>query len=171
MKYIKSYFLAILGLIALDQAVKIIIRCFFFSLENDILGNLIRFRPIINTNLSWSGNFISIFRNIIFINLINLLLIAIFISAYAYYRSKRPVSCILANIIYVTGMAGSICSLIDKIFWGGSLDFIQIPSLFTFDLKDCYISVAEVLFIFIFIKHANEISVMDYVKWCLKREK
>lgn len=37
--------------------------------------------------------------------------------------------------------------MIDKLFWGGSLDFLQIPTLFIFDLKDCYLTVAEVIFV------------------------
>ena len=50
-------------------------------------------------------------------------------------------------------MAGSICSLIDKLFWGGSLDFIQIPLFFTFDLKDCYLSLAVLIFVFLSMYH------------------
>jgi UDP-glucose 4-epimerase len=35
--------------------------------------------------------------------------------------------------------SGAVCSLIDKIFWDGSLDYISLTGLFTFDLKDLYI--------------------------------
>jgi len=37
--------------------------------------------------------------------------------------------------------SGAICSLIDKVFWNGSLDYILVKGLFTFDLKDVYINV------------------------------
>ena len=47
----------------------------------------------------------------------------------------------------ICGISGCLCSLIDKLFWGGSLDFLQIPTLFIFDLKDCYLTVAEVIFV------------------------
>ena len=37
-------------------------------------------------------------------------------------------------------LSGALCSLIDKIFYGGSLDFIGISNLFIADIKDLYIS-------------------------------
>ena len=56
--------------------------------------------------------------------------------------------------------------MIDKLFWGGSLDFLQIPTLFIFDLKDCYLTVAEVIFVVIGILHSREISVKEYLHFC-----
>ena len=67
------------------------------------------------------------------------------------------------KVIMICGIAGSLCSLIDKLFWGGSLDFLQIPTLFIFDLKDCYLTVAEVIFVVIGILHSKEISVKEYL--------
>ena len=37
-------------------------------------------------------------------------------------------------------LSGALCSLIDKIFYGGSLDFIGISNLFIADIKDMYIN-------------------------------
>ncbi len=169
MKYVKQSLMILFGLVAIDQIVKIIIHYFFFYSETDILGNIIRFRPIHSTNLSWGGNYISLFSNMGVVVAINLLVIALFISGYSFYRSKKPISSIPANMTYVVGLAGSICSLVDKVIWGGSLDFIQIPFLFTFDIKDCYLTIAQCLFIYIGIKHHKEISVTEYIKWCFKK--
>lgn len=36
-------------------------------------------------------------------------------------------------------------SLIDKVAWGGSLDYILLKGFFIFDLKDLYISTFEVM--------------------------
>ena len=44
-------------------------------------------------------------------------------------------------------MAGALCSLIDKVFYGGSLDFIGISNLFIADFKDIYINLAILFFI------------------------
>ena len=65
-------------------------------------------------------------------------MILLYITAYNYYRSKVDDANILFTVLFITGLAGSICSLVDKIFWGGSLDYIQLYNLFIFDLKDCY---------------------------------
>lgn len=43
--------------------------------------------------------------------------------------------------------AGAICSLIDKIFWNGSLDYILVKGFFTFDLKDVYLNIFNGLLI------------------------
>ncbi len=171
MKYIKQYAAFMIGLVIIDQLVKIIIYNFFFIKNIDILDNIIRFHPKFNTNLSWGGNYISLFSNMSFAVIANVIVIALFISGYAYYRSKNSSAGFVGNLIYIFGLAGAVCSFVDKIIWGGSLDFIQIPHLFTFDLKDCYLTVAECLFLFVGIKHSNEISFTDYIKWCLSRIK
>lgn len=82
---------------------------------------------------------------------------------------KAAVPSISVKVIMVCGFAGSLCSLIDKVFWGGSLDFIQIPKLFTFDLKDCYLSITQILFIIVAIIHNEEISVKEYLLFCFSK--
>lgn len=73
------------------------------------------------------------------------------------------------NILYIFGMAGAFCSLIDKIFWGGSLDFLQIGQLFICDLKDCYLTVTECYILVIGIRHEKEISFKEYIDYFLKK--
>ena len=41
---------------------------------------------------------------------------------------------------------GALCSLIDKVFYGGSLDFIGISNLFIADIKDIYINLGILFF-------------------------
>ena len=50
--------------------------------------------------------------------------------------------CVLFFIV-----AGALCSLIDKVFYGGSLDFIGISNLFIADIKDIYINLGLLFFI------------------------
>ncbi|MHB1154804.1 MAG: signal peptidase II [Eubacteriales bacterium] len=37
-------------------------------------------------------------------------------------------------------VAGFLCSFVDVMYWGGSLDYIQLFDWFTFDIKDCYLT-------------------------------
>lgn len=171
MKYIKKYGTPIVVFVLLDSLIKIIIRTFYFNINYSIIDNIIRFHPVINTNLSWCGNYIKILRSPIIINLINIIVILIFISSYNYYRSKTKSSSMWINIIFITGMAGSVCSLIDKIFWGGSLDFIQIPNFFIFDLKDCYLTISAIIIFCLGMKHRKELNVRDYLKFCFQYRK
>jgi signal peptidase II len=52
-------------------------------------------------------------------------------------------------------MTGSTSSLIDKTFYGGSLDFIEINNLFVADFKDIYINLAIFTFIIIIYNSDN----------------
>ncbi len=56
----------------------------------------------------------------------------------------------MITIAHTCIISGIILSFIDKIFWGGSLDFIMINGLFIFDIKDVYISIFEIICIALF---------------------
>lgn len=86
-----------------------------------------------------------------------------------FYKTKRTKTSFSVTLIMIFGLAECLCSLIDKLFWGGSLDFLQIPNHFIFDLKDCYLTVAEVLFVIVGILHSKEISVKEYLQFYYKK--
>ena len=44
-------------------------------------------------------------------------------------------------------LAGLLANLADNAFWGGSLDYVTIKPLYTFDLKDLYITLCELFLI------------------------
>ena len=138
------------------------------NFEFTVIDNILRFRPIQNTNLSFAGNYINFFSNMWVTVILNVIIILVFISAYMFYKSKEGTESLVIKIIMISGLAGCICSLVDKLFWGGSLDFLQIPQLFTFDLKDSYLSVAQILFLVIGLIHHKKITIKEYLKFCLK---
>ena len=152
-----------------DQIIKMVIHLAYMEDEFDIIKPLLRFHPQLNTKLSWAGNYIEIFANPVAAIFLNLILLFVFLSGYLLYKSKRKQTGFSIKIIMICGIAGCLCSLIDKLFWGGSLDYLQIKDLFVFDLKDCYLTVAEVLFIVIGLVHSKEISVKEYVSFCLHK--
>ncbi len=64
---------------------------------------------------------------------------------------------------------GALCSLIDKIFYGGSLDFIGISDLFIADIKDIYINLGLLFFIMLiyvkgYFKEEDSSSLRDDLK-------
>lgn len=154
-----------------DQIIKAVIAARFMQCELDLLAGIVRFRPILNTNLSWVGNYVSFLSNPWVMIAINIFAIFIFISGYLFYLQKTGRSGPCAKLITALGLSGCVCSLIDKIAWGGSLDFIQLPQLFTFDLKDCYISLAVMIFLPLGIIHGKKISVKEYLRFCAGRFK
>ncbi len=53
----------------------------------------------------------------------------------------------MSDMCIVFIMACALFSLIDKVFYGGSLDFIGISNLFIADFKDIYINLSILFFI------------------------
>lgn len=143
----------------------------FMSYEFDILSGILRFNPVVNTRLSYIGNFFDPLSNPFLTILLNVFALGILISGYLLYKVKRENTSFPVKIIMIFGLAGCLCSLIDKLFWGGSLDFLQIPNFFIFDLKDCYITMAGIPFVILGISHSQEISVKEYLRFCWNKFK
>lgn len=171
MKKFKPFIIPVLLLVLIDQIVKIVISEGFRKCEFDIISKVLRFNPVLNTHLSYAGNFFELLSNPYVAILLNILVLFLFLSGYMLYRAKRVHTSFAVKTIMIFGMAGCLCSLIDKMFWGASLDFLQIPTLFVFDLKDCYLTVAEVIFVVIGILHSREISVKEYLQFCCNKFK
>lgn len=170
MKYLLKFLPRISILVLIDQLIKIVIKRFWFEADIAILSDVIRFAPKINTKLSWGAHFIDILRHPVVINVLNVLVLMVFISAYSYYRSRKEQPTKAANAVYILGVSGAVCSLIDKLFWGGSLDYIQFMGLFTFDLKDCFITLSIVVFLYGIFIYRPKVSVLDYLRFCFKKK-
>lgn len=134
-----------LVLMLIDQGLKLIIKLFYFNFHIDIIPNLLSFHPIINTDGSWLnarfGTNVS-FPILIFFNIIALVF---FIEIYRYYLYKSNKD-FWGDMAFLFTFCGALCSLIDKIFYKGSLDFIGISTLFIADIKDIYIDLGILFF-------------------------
>ena len=133
-------------LMLLDQGLKLIIKFNFFDTYFEIIPSFLSFNPIINTQGSWLNarfNFNVSFPLLILINGISLML---FIEIYRYSKYKEFKS-FWSDMCFIFIFAGALCSFIDKVFYGGSLDFIGIRDLFIADFKDIYINLGLLFFI------------------------
>lgn len=143
-KYLKPLLMVSL-LVCIDQLIKIIILNNFMNKRFYFIDRIIGFEPIINTKYSYInslGNLgIGLTAHIITV------LIAMLISIIIYLFINETYMNLFEESIFIFLFSGSFCSLIDKIIWGGSLDYILVEGFFTFDLKDVYISIFEILII------------------------
>ena len=133
-------------LMLLDQGLKLIIKINFFHSYLEIIPEFLYFNPIINTQGSWLNarfNFNIGFSLLIIINGIALIL---FLELYRYLKYKN-IKNFWTDLCFIFIFSGALCSLIDKIFYGGSLDFIGISNLFIADIKDIYINLGILFFI------------------------
>lgn len=137
----KSYLkkILIVLLVFIDQTTKLIVSAFFLNHNLPIIKGYISFSPIHNDKYSYLGallnyNFGKALNSIIAV-------IAILLIYYVYkFALIKGRNSKLVNLSYVLLLSGTVCSLIDRIFWSGSLDYIWLHGFFTFDLKDALLS-------------------------------
>lgn len=156
-KYVVRLCAVIIVLTAIDQLAKYIINRFFFQTVFEIIPGILIFKPVHNTNMSWFGSLgLQIFAKYYFTVIINLLIFIAAIVLYRYIYVNMEVRGKLTQIIFIFLFAAILCSTIDRIFWKGSIDYIRLEGFFTFDIKDCYGTVFEILFIGSYFKYQKE---------------
>lgn len=158
----ETVWLSILILIAIDQIIKIIVKN-YYGVKVPIIKNLIYFKPTLNEDYSWINAIFNFGWSRLFH--IAYVLIALFIFYYAfkyiYFKAGKRTE---VRVLEVFLVSGALCSLIDKIFWDGSLDYIFLNGLFVFDLKDCYITTSEVLALILITKNWTSISKISSIE-------
>lgn len=156
-RYVVRLCTAIILLTAIDQLVKYIISRSFFQTDFGIIPGILTFRPVHNTEMSWFGSLgLQIFANYYVTVIFNLLIFIIAIVLYRYIYVKMGACGKLTQIIFIFLFAALICSTIDRIFRKGSIDYIRLEGFFTFDIKDCYMTAFEILFIGSYFKYQKE---------------
>lgn len=163
----KTVFKIFLVLMVIDQGIKLIIKKFFFNDFYEIIRDFIYFDPIINTKGSWLNARFNVGIGFIPLIIINAIALFLFLEVYRYYLSKHSKN-FWVDLAFVFITAGALCSLIDKLFYGGSLDFIGISNLFIADIKDIYINIGLLFFIMFIYKTGyfkeEETSFSDDIK-------
>ncbi len=144
--------LFILLLVGIDQSVKLIVAKYFIDYHFNIIGDFLFFLPKHNTEYSWINSWLNLGIGFLPHILINLIIIIFLYCAFKYYSSKNK-ACYSLYWAFILILAGALCSLTDKIFWGGSLDYIGIKGFFIFDIKDIYITSSELLFFAFYIPY------------------
>lgn len=129
----------LLLLIAMDQIIKFYIFTKLMDKEIDIIPNMIGFKPVINSSYSWINSISNFGIGLLPHLLFNTLVLVMAYLVYDFIREQYGENRIIYSL-FLFLFAGGICSLIDKITTGGSLDYVWLKGFFIFDLKDIYLS-------------------------------
>ncbi|MCQ4924523.1 signal peptidase II [Tissierella carlieri] len=152
----------IIALIILEQVIKIIVKG-YYGVKIPIIENILYFAPVLNDNYSYINSLFNLGWNRYFH-----ITIVVFVLIFSYYAFKylevRTTNNPMIKISKMFLFSGAISSLIDKIFWNGSLDYILLKGFFVFDLKDCYLTIFEVLVIMLVIKNWKKISKINEIE-------
>lgn len=133
----------IVSLVAVDQAIKLFIAHFLMESHFTIIPHVFTFKTMQNIHLGYIPSLFDFMTPLYMAVMISVIAILIMILYYRYWvfctfnwgkYSRIP------TIFLTLVMAGGFCKLIDDIFWGGSLDYIQLFDWFIFDLKDVYLT-------------------------------
>lgn len=160
-------------LVLLDQMFKLIMFCFFYLEDYPLIGSFLQIFPIINTHLSWPGNYISLFQNFYFLTIFNVLILFFVKYLYLFYQTKVNNESSVIRNLYIIFQAGAIASLLDKLLWGGSLDYVMINETFVFDLKDCYLVISVITIVLIMLKNYRKLRAMkriEFLQFVLQRK-
>lgn len=158
--------------IFIDQCFKLTIKYFFFNSSFEIIKNFLSFNPIINSNGSWLNARFGTSISFSLLNSINIVALILFVELYRYII-KNNKNDFFSNICFIFIFSGAFCSLIDKLFYGGSLDFIGISNLFIADIKDIYINIGILLFIVYiynsgYLNNNDNTTIKDDLKYLIK---
>lgn len=170
----KKTYISVFILVAIDQIIKIIINNKFFDKRFPILPPLLYFDPMFNRDYSWFNSMLQLGVGK-YIHILIVVIMSILIYQLYQYLNKQFGDNKIINIMYAFIFSGAICSLIDKVFWNGSLDYISLNVFFTFDLKDVYINVFIGLVILSLILKNKVLSqidddiVKDFTKYVLRK--
>ena len=151
----KTTWIIIALLVAADQGIKLVINGHYLGAALPILPPVLYFNPIFNTNYSWFASMMDLSLSRWLYAALAAVLITFIALFYRYLQNRLPKNNTV-NTLFAFLFPGAFCSLLDKIFWNGSLDFILVQNLFTFDTKDVYISIFIGL-VLLFIVQKNKI--------------
>jgi len=171
----KKTWIGVFVLIIVEQVIKIIINNNFLSKRFPILPSLLYFEPRFNRDYSWLNSMFQLgVSKWIHISIVVIMIIIVYLF-YQYLNKQLGINKII-NILFAFIFSGASCSLIDKVFWDGSLDYILVSGFFTFDLKDVYLNIFIGLLILSLLldnkilKQINDKNILkDFTKYILQK--
>lgn len=142
-------------LVIFDQVVKGIIHLWFMNRKVTFFRSKIGFTPYLNKNqLSIFNHELNMELGILTLIVINVL--SVFILIYLYpFTKKREYTNVFYEITFIFLFSGVLCSLIDKIIYKGSIDYILFDRHIC-DLKDIYLllgALFSIMYLYTYLKH------------------
>lgn len=133
-------------LFMIDQLIKLYIARSHMDKEFYFIDHFIGFKPFHNTKYSWINSLGDFGVSLLIHIIVSAVVVVAILIAYDFISCKYTFHK-LTFVMFAFLLAGAVCSLIDKVIWKGSLDYILLEGFFIFDLKDVYLSIFEVLIV------------------------
>lgn len=167
----KKIWLGVFILIIIEQGIKLFINNNYLDKTFPILPPLLYFQPMFNRQYSWFNSMLGLGVGK-WVHIVVVAVMLCFLYVFYKYLSSHLKKRKYLNVMFAFIFSGAICSLIDKVFWNGSLDYILVDGYFTFDLKDVYIDIFIGLMILsLILKNGvlrqveDKIAIKEFVKF------
>ena len=137
-------YMVVVALIALDQGIKLWVKK-YKGKRITLINNFLYIKPQQNTYYSWFNSMLKIkkTRGLHIVLTVAILIFAAFGFSKVYSDLSQGITIVILEVLLI---AGATCSLIDRVFWNGSLDYLLVKKL-VIDLKDVYIAIFLVMFL------------------------
>ena len=150
---LRTIIFLILTLVVADQVIKIVINAFFLENQFEIIPSLFEFRPTFNVKHSYLNGILYKHFNVnlgllFHVVLYLFILIILMPSLWLTFRNNIHENKKLLDVAFSFIIAAAICAISGNLIWQkGTLDFIYLKPLFTFDLKDLYSNCFMILYL------------------------
>jgi signal peptidase II len=141
---------AVFLLVMIEQGIKVIINSKYLAYNVAILEPWFYFKPMFNRDYSWFNSMLQLGIGRWFHSLLVLVFLVVIFLIYRNVKKQIEMP-LLVSVMFAFIFAGAMCSLIDKVYWNGSLDYILVKGFFTFDLKDVYLNIFNGLLILVMV--------------------
>ena len=133
------FLLLIIILVTLDLFSKVLINALFMDTTFSLFNGALKFSPYLNTHSMslFNGLVLDLDLSLKSLILMNIVLLILLLPIYFYLKSINFKDIFLSAILILLA-SGTIASTIDRLLWGGSLDFILISN-YIIDFKDIYL--------------------------------
>lgn len=156
----KTIWIGTILLIIVEQAIKLVINFNYLHSNFPIVKPWLYFSPMFNRDYSWLNSMFQLGVGKWIHILIVIFMLTAIIIFYKFLCNEVEITFFI-DITFSFLISAAMCSLIDKVFWNGSLDYIYVNGYFTFDLKDVYINVFIALIIIMLISNYKGLRKVD----------
>lgn len=144
--------IAILVLVSIDYVIKIIMDKIFIE-PMIIFKDIWEISTSKNMNQNAIFNYWGIECSLLVATVIKIFLIGFILIIFMCFNKKyKTILAEYLNIAYIVTLSAALCSLLDTLYWGYTLDYIRFVDFMYCDIKDFYVDIGVSMFLVYYIK-------------------
>lgn len=145
---ISHTYLLVSAFVVIDQIIKLVVYKTLINSKIALISGYIYIKPSKNYHNSAALNYFNVeFVPLTLVVIFKIILLFAIVTLYYSLCKSSEYNNFWLTFSYIFFMCGTICSTLDSLVWGYSLDYIYISLFGTIDLKDIFIDIGISCFI------------------------